>query len=124
MKNTLILVSLNEEQISKAKAVNGERKRITHALLCGSYGRIFGTEKQCSKYYNVWKDIFKDLFFESKTVQACDVLNYESTFNLVNILIVASDENKKIDNRPTPPKNLKLQNTQKKGFWSRIFGQA
>jgi len=124
MKNTLILVSLNEEQISQAKVVNGERKKITHALLCGSYGQMFGTEKQCSKYYNVWKDIFKELFFESRTVQACDVLHYESTFNLVNILISASDEKKQIHNRPKPTPSLKPQKTKKKGFWSRIFGQA
>ena len=31
----LILVALTPEQIAKAKAVNGPRKRITHALLCG-----------------------------------------------------------------------------------------
>jgi len=122
MENTLILVALNEEQISQAKVVNGQRKKITHALLCGSYGQIFGTEKQCSKYYNVWEDIFKDLFFESKTVQACDVLHYESTFDLVNILIAASDEKKQIDNRLQPTTSQKPQKAEKKGFWARIFG--
>ncbi|EGR1559814.1 hypothetical protein D6Y19_24695 [Vibrio parahaemolyticus] len=59
MENSLILVALSEEQITQAKAANGQRKKITHALLCGSYGQIFGTEKQCLKYYNAWKDIFQ-----------------------------------------------------------------
>ncbi|EJL6633814.1 hypothetical protein ACUYO0_003881 [Vibrio vulnificus] len=122
MENSLILVVLSEEQISQAKAVNGQRKKITHALLCGSYGQMFGTEKQCSKYYNVWKDIFKDLFTESKTVQACDVIHYESTFDLVNILLSASDENKQANNCIKPAKSQKSQLTEKKGFWARIFG--
>jgi hypothetical protein len=122
MENSLILIALSEEQISKAKAVNGQRKKITHALLCGSYGQMFGTEKQCSKYYNVWKDIFKDLFAESKTVQVCDVIHYESTFDLVNILISASDKKKQAINFIKPAKNQKPQPREKKGFWARIFG--
>lgn len=39
MKEKLILVTLNKEQIEKAKEVNGDRKKITHALLCGSSGQ-------------------------------------------------------------------------------------
>ncbi|EKF9274106.1 hypothetical protein O1D27_003562 [Vibrio cholerae] len=109
MENSLILVALSEGQISQAKAVNGQRKKITHALLCGSYGQMFGTEKQCSKYYNVWKDIFKDLFAESKTVQVCDVIHYESTFDLVNILISASDKKKQVNNCIKPTKSQKPQ---------------
>ncbi|KQA22544.1 hypothetical protein ATY36_13850 [Vibrio cidicii] len=122
MENSLILVALSEGQISQAKAVNGQRKKITHALLCGSYGQMFGTEKQCSKYYNVWKDIFKDLFAESKTVQVCDVIHYESTFDLVNILISASDKKKQANNCIKPTKSQKPQPKEKKGFWARIFG--
>ncbi|EGQ7997921.1 hypothetical protein D8T39_22130 [Vibrio vulnificus] len=122
MENSLILVALSVEQISQAKAVNGQRKQITHALLCGSYGQMFGTEKQCSKYYNVWKDIFQDLFSESKSVQACEVINYESTFDLVNILIAAADEKKQVNKCFKPTKGQKPQPTEKKGFWARIFG--
>lgn len=122
MENSLILVALSEEQISQAKAVNGQRKKITHALLCGSYGQMFGTEKQCSKYYNAWKDIFKDLFPESKIAQTCDVLHYASTFDLVNILISASDEKKHVNNCTTQAKSQKSQPAEKKGVWARIFG--
>ncbi|MBE3787424.1 hypothetical protein [Vibrio furnissii] len=122
MENSLILVALSEEQITQAKAANGQRKKITHALICGSYGQIFGTEKQCLKYYNAWKDIFQDLFSESKTLQVCDVVNYESTFDLVNILIAASDEKKQANKCIKPTKSQKPQPTEKKGFWARIFG--
>ncbi|EHK0753124.1 hypothetical protein P6A00_004650 [Vibrio parahaemolyticus] len=122
MENSLILVALSEEQITQAKAANGQRKKITHALLCGSYGQIFGTEKQCLKYYNAWKDIFQDLFSESKTLQVCDVVDYESTFDLVNILIAASGEKKQVNNCIKPTKSQKPQPTEKKGFWARIFG--
>ncbi|ELB2199985.1 hypothetical protein QNZ76_004555 [Vibrio parahaemolyticus] len=122
MENSLILVALSEEQIIQAKAVNGQRKKITHALICGSYGQIFGTEKQCLKYYNAWKDIFQDLFSESKTLQVCDVVNYKSTFDLVNILIAASDEKKQANKCIKPTKSQKPQPIEKKGFWARIFG--
>lgn len=122
MENSLILVALNDEQISQAKAVNGQRKKITHVLLCGSYGQMFGTEKQCLKYYNVWKDIFKGLFGESKAIQTYDVTNYESTFDLVNILIAASDKKRQANDVIKPTKIQKLQPTEKKGFWARIFG--
>ena len=122
MENSLILVALCAEQISQAKVVNGQRKQITHALLCGSYGQMFGTEKQCSRYYNVWKDIFQDLFFESKYAQAYDVINYESTFDLVNTLIAAADEKKQINKCIQLTKSQKPQITEKKGFWARIFG--
>ena len=28
--------------------------RITHALVCGPYGQMFGTERQCLKYFTAW----------------------------------------------------------------------
>ena len=51
MKYDLTLVTLSQEQIAKAKKANGTRKRITHALVCGPYGQILGTEAQCLKYW-------------------------------------------------------------------------
>ena len=90
----LILVTLNPEQISKAKEVNGKRKRITHALLCGPYGQIFGTEKQCLKYYTVWKEIFPALFSEAKRADVYEIVDFETTFDLVNKLIDADDAQK------------------------------
>ena len=121
MENSLILVALNDEQIEKAKAINGQSKRITHALLCGSYGQIFGTEKHCLKYYMPWKDIFRNLFKESKSVQTYEISQYESTFDLVNILIAASDQHKVISENSGQGK-VKIQKVEKKGFWARIFG--
>ena len=47
MKHNLTLVTLTADQIANAKEANGQRKRITHALICGPYGQKFGTEKQC-----------------------------------------------------------------------------
>ena len=41
----LILVTLNPEQIAKAKEANGKRKRITHALLCGHIMDRFSERK-------------------------------------------------------------------------------
>ena len=62
MRDDLVLVPLSRDQIAKAKEAHGKRKRITHALLCGSHGQLFGTEKQCLKYYEVWSAIFPQLF--------------------------------------------------------------
>ena len=47
----LVLGALNDEQIVQAKAANGPRTRPTHALVCGPYGQIVGTDLQCRKYY-------------------------------------------------------------------------
>ena len=90
-KQPLILVKLNDEQLTDAKAENGPRKRITHALLCGSYGQIFGTENQCLKYYEAWRRIFPRLFSKAYRTDAHPVSDYESTFNLVIRLIEAHD---------------------------------
>ena len=53
-KHNLTLVTLTPNQILRAKEVNGKRKQITHALICGPYGQRFGTERQCLKYFNGW----------------------------------------------------------------------
>ena len=84
----LILVSLSEEQIELAKEANGRRKRITHALICGPFGQMFGTEKQCLKYFEAWSQIFPELFGRAYQLESYgDFENLESTFDLVNILI-------------------------------------
>ncbi len=83
----LILAKLSEDQIVKAKQANGPTKKITHMVICEGYGQMFGTEKQCSKYFNIWKKIFKRLF---PTSTKADSLIYDgdflTTFDLVNIL--------------------------------------
>lgn len=91
--NGLILAKLSEDQILKAKEVNGKNNRMTHVLICGKYGQRFGTEKQCLKYFDAWKDIFKDLFNEVKRLDSIEEIpSYETTFDLVNILIKAQDK--------------------------------
>ncbi|MFG1482916.1 hypothetical protein ABMA79_05980 [Halobacteriovorax sp. HFRX-2_2] len=89
----LIIARLNETQIQKAKEVNGPRKQITHVLICGTYGQIFGTEKQCLKYFTPWKRIFKDLFNSSKRLESIEkISDFKTTFNLV--LKLQEDYNK------------------------------
>ena len=90
-RHELIPVSLNEEQIANAKEANGSRKRITHALLCGPHGQMFGTEEQCLKYYLAWRDIFPALFSKSVETTNHKIAEYRSTFDLVNKLIEADD---------------------------------
>ena len=89
-----MLVTLSEDQIALAKVANGPRKRITHALICGLYGKLFGTERQCLKYYPAWKDIFPKLFSRAYRTSAYEIADFDSTIDLVMILIAA-------DNRET-----------------------
>lgn len=120
MKEKLILVTLTTEQIEKAKEVNGARKQITHALLCGSSGQIFGTEKQCRKYYSVWSKSFPNIFSEAFETGNQEITDYSSTFDLVNILIAKNDEGKKqVSQQPQPTSDNK---PTKKGFFSRLLG--
>jgi hypothetical protein len=87
----LVLVKLSDEQITLAKQANGTRLKITHALLCGGYGQVFGTEKQCSKYYDVWRDIFRRLFHQAYKAETYPIQCYQSTFNLVMSLVEEDD---------------------------------
>lgn len=54
MKHNLTLVILTPEQVARAREANGSRKRITHALVCGPYGQMFGAERQCLKCFTAW----------------------------------------------------------------------
>ena len=121
MKHNLVLVTLNQDQINKAKNVNGKRKQISHALICGPHGQIFGTEKQCRKYYSVWVNIFPHLFDKGIETDEYEVSNYESTFDLVNKLIKLHDPLEKAAN-PLYQEMKKLTQ-KKKGFLSRLFGR-
>lgn len=96
MNNELILAKLNADQIRNARAANGSRKRITHALICGQYGRIYGTEKQCLKYFEAWNPrqpnpIFPALFSTARKVDHYEINDYRTTFNLVMKLITVQD---------------------------------
>lgn len=114
MVNDLVLVALDAEQIAKAKEENGQRKRITHALVVGKYGVMFGTEKQCMKYYSVWQDIFKDLFGKCYETDQYHLNTYTSSGNVVMDLIEESNRRKpKIDFIEEAVKR------EKRGFWSK-----
>lgn len=94
-KYPLVLVALNQDQMTKAKIVCGSRSRPTHALLCGPYGQIIGTEKHCMKYFVAWKDIFKSLFSKAVETDVHPIDDFDSTFDLVNILSEADDRRRR-----------------------------
>ena len=128
MKHNLILVTLTPDQIARAKEVNGKRRRITHALLCGPYGQLFGTEKQCLKYYLAWKAIFSDLSPKSAQTRNHEIEDYNSTWNLVEILIKESESvqpKKKVSSKlgsRTEDDIDRVGPTKKRcGFFKRIF---
>ncbi len=118
MEYDLILVALDAEQIAEAKEENGKRKRITHALVVGNYGVMFGTEKQCMKSYSVWKNIFKDLFGKCYEIDQYHLTTYTCSGNVVMNLIEESDKRK-------PKKNFidEAVQREKKGFWSKLLGR-
>lgn len=90
MKNPkLLLVTLTPEQVRLAKALNGSRKQITHAVLCGPHGQLFGTKAHCEKYYFAWKDIFANIFDGAQETSTAEIRDYASTFNLVTVLFDA-----------------------------------
>ncbi len=103
MKHNLTLVILTPEQIARAKEANGSRRRITHALVCGPYGQMFGTERQCLKYFTEWdpdhrievapgqfRALFADLFDRAVKTTAYPLSNYRTTPDLATRLKVAS----------------------------------
>jgi len=111
LKEKLILVTLSKKQIEKAKEINGARKKITHALLCGSLGQMFGTEKQCKKYYFVWNNIFPLVFEKGIETSNYEISYFNSTPGLVNIILEKND---------SPKKDILQQ--PKKGFFAKLFG--
>ena len=117
MQYSLTLVDLTPQQILKAKEANGNRKRITHALICGPYGQMFGTEKQCLKYFTVWdpeyrievapgkfKAVFPDLFDKAVRSTQFEITDYKSTWDLVGRLIEMSESTPRIGNTQSQPK--------------------
>ena len=96
----LVLVRLTPEQIAKAKAANGARRQITHALICGPFGQRFGTELQCRKYFDAWNPanehaIFPGLFGQAVEMDDCAIADFSSTDELVTRLIEAQDRARK-----------------------------
>lgn len=91
MAEKLVLATLNVEQIENAKLANGSRKKITHAVICGEYGQLFGSEKFCRKYFDAWSEIFPHIFHSSSEVTEYEIGEYLTTFNLVNKLILLNE---------------------------------
>ena len=89
-REKLLLVALNDEQIVAAKAANGSKKQITHGLICGKYGQIFGTENQCRKYFEGWGVNFRRLFEPGEIREHIEIHDFASTFNLVERLLQAN----------------------------------
>jgi hypothetical protein len=122
MTESLTLVSLSRDQIEKAKAANGSKRRITHAVICGGYGQLFGTEKQCRKYFSVWSKIFPRIFARSAETETFEITDYRSTFNLVMKLIEANDArggSPRIGSQENS--TSRFNNPEKKGFLARLF---
>ena len=103
MKHNLTLVFLTPEQIARAREANGSRKRITHALVCGPYGQMFGTERQCLKYFTLWDPDhrievapgkflarFANLFDEAVKTTSYAISDYRTTPDLATRLMVAA----------------------------------
>lgn len=104
-RHDLVLVKLDKKQIEKATLVNRDYpEKITHALLCGPYGQILGSEDHCLKYYSSWLEVFPFLFAKRKKVKRAKIINYKTTFDLVNDLFAVQDALSELYGvRPPPP---------------------
>lgn len=89
--NDLVLVKLSDEQVALAKQANPYRRRTTYTLLCGAHEQMLGTQNQYRKYYGTWKDIFRRLFDKVYRTLMYPIQRYESTVNLVTLLIKEDD---------------------------------
>ncbi len=94
IRQTLVLVALTPEQAAKARAANGSRRRITHALICGPFGQMFGTERHCRKRFEAWRPqrgaIFPVLFGRGRETNRYRLKSYEETWNLATKLALIS----------------------------------
>jgi hypothetical protein len=112
MKHNLTLVILTPEQMARAREANGHRRRITHALVCGPYGQMFGTERECLKYFTIWdpdhrievapgqhRALFADLFDKAVKTTVYPITDYRTTPDLAARLTEASGTTP----RQTPP---------------------
>jgi len=125
MTEKVKLVKLDDDQITLAKKANGERKKITHAVVCGNYGKLFGTEKQCQKYFSAWSHIFPGLFSGGEKLDHFKFESFKTTPELVMILIDAHDPLEKAANERETGRVLKpdrQRKTKKKGFFAKLLG--
>ena len=90
----LVLVRLTPEQVTRAEAANRARRHITHALICGPFGQMFGTEQQCRKHFDSWNParepaVFPTLFRQAVELDDFAIADYSNTDDLVLRLIDA-----------------------------------
>ena len=145
MKDNLVLVKLNPDQISRAKEANGSRKRITHGLICGPYGQMFGSEKQCLKCFTVWdpayrieaapgkfESMFPGLFDKAVRTDKYEITDYKSTSDLTEKLIKVSESAQgKAQAREQPNRRHKVhverststKSKKRSGFFGRLFSR-
>ncbi len=123
-KKPMLLVTLTPSQIALAKAENGERLKITHALVCGRHGQMFGTEKQCRKYYDVWKRIFAELFSEARECSDYAFADYVGNRALVMKLIEASDKGKRVELGQLMEVESMPDRAAGRSWWSKLFGSG
>ena len=90
-RHDLVVVKLNKNQIGKAKKAHAKHEKITHVLLCGPYGQLFGTEDFCTKRAITWLEVFPYIFKKRKKISRAKLSNYESTWDLVGTLITVQD---------------------------------
>lgn len=125
MTDKVKLVKLNAEQIVLAKRANGLRKQITHAVVCGDYGQLFGTEKQCRKYYSAWSHIFPYLFTGGEEVDNFEFESFETTPELVMVLFDAHkplEKAARVEEMAGTSLPSEERFAKKKGFWAKLFG--
>ena len=107
MNDSLIMATLTNEQIVKAKRYNGKGRRMTHVIICGEYGKVFGTEIQCLRLFSILKNTFRKLFSDVKIIESCQLTTYKETKNIEDVLFSKIYEKReKIENKPQPPKSL------------------
>lgn len=124
MRCQITLVTLNGNQIEMAKVANGERKRITHAVVCGPHGQMFGTLSHCRKYFDTWKEIFPRIFSHSAETTTFEINDYRSTPELVLRLIDLDDERKRASAETDSVSSMISAPMAKPQNWlTRIFGK-
>ena len=121
MSKDLVMVTLNEQQIIQAKEENGKRKQITHALVVGSHGVMFGTEKQCRKYYSTWSDIFSHLFHKCYESTDWQLRCFVDSGNVVMSLIAESDAIESEGSKIMESSKMGATDQRKKTLLSKIF---
>lgn len=82
----VLLVRLSRAQSEAARKANCNQKDYTHAVICGEYGQLFGTETFCRKYFNSWARIFPLIFDGGAEINSMEIHNFSHTADLAETL--------------------------------------